>query len=36
MPAETGQALQATLVEIVGALSRVGKQFHWNVSGPGS
>jgi starvation-inducible DNA-binding protein len=30
---ETGQQLQATLVELVD-LSLVGKQLHWNVTGP--
>src|SRR5260221_12889520 len=34
MPAEVGQALQATLVEVIG-LSLIGKQFHWNIYGPG-
>src|SRR6266404_5808928 len=34
MPAEVGQALQATLVEVIG-LSLIGKQFHWNIHGPG-
>ena len=34
MPAEVGQALQATLVEVIG-LSLIGKQFHWNIYGSG-
>ena len=34
MSADVGQALQATLVEII-ALSLIGKQFHWNIYGPG-
>jgi len=34
MSADVGQALQATLVEII-ALSLIGKQFHWNIYWPG-
>jgi starvation-inducible DNA-binding protein len=31
---ETGHALQSTLVELI-ALSLIGKQLHWNITGPG-
>jgi starvation-inducible DNA-binding protein len=31
---ETGSVLQHTLVELI-ALSLIGKQLHWNISGPG-
>ncbi len=34
MSAEVDQALQATLAEVI-ALSLIGKQFHWNIYGPG-
>jgi starvation-inducible DNA-binding protein len=32
--AETGALLQRTLVELI-ALSLIGKQLHWNITGPG-
>jgi starvation-inducible DNA-binding protein len=31
---ETGRLLQSTLVELI-ALSLIGKQLHWNITGPG-
>jgi starvation-inducible DNA-binding protein len=31
---EAGRALQLTLVELI-ALSLIGKQLHWNITGPG-
>jgi starvation-inducible DNA-binding protein len=31
---ETGRMLQSTLVELI-ALSLIGKQLHWNITGPG-
>jgi starvation-inducible DNA-binding protein len=34
MSAEVGKALQASLLELI-ALSLIGKQFHWNICGPG-
>ena len=32
--AETGERLQSTLVELI-ALSLIGKQLHWNITGHG-